>query len=635
MAENWGFIGALSYAGEARERFEDAFRAFEVSDAAASIRSPDPRLVWAEFGFVPAAPRRSEQARWWVIRAEGDIAPDPRRPDAAALSGAEDPFLIGLERWADDLGGAVLGEFQLIAWDALTEELVAVTDAFASVPLYYHRTLNGLLFSDRPSALLATGALSAELDQSRVADHLLRANADTHATYFREIRRVPPGSVLRFGQRGLRVRRWWRPEEAAPNSLEAREAKEEIAVAFHDAVRRSLSAARRNGLLLSGGLDSGAIAVAAARLLGPDRTLDGLCIFPETVADVAPSEGWDVTEEPYLRALEDRYANLRIHRISLPGGSPLDGMADETARRCAPLFGLNHFWLSGLIDAAHARGVVRLLHGQQGNTALSWEDHFMPARLLREGRLWQAAREIVTTARSDGVPFTAISRTELMRPLRASLRAPRVSDGWRRYSPIGPAFAESMGIQDRLRRAMIRPTALSRPRDDMLMQLNPLHCRLGEAWRPMAASRGLSLRDPTADRRVVELCLAAPDEVFRRNGARRLAIREAMGESAPAVIRDRVTRGMQCPDMLMRVRPRRAEIVEMLERFARNEAFAHFVDVPRVLDTAREPLTQTSLRFVWRALSLGVFIEVFERPLAAQTVAREWVTAPPSVSLHT
>ena len=85
------------------------------------------------------------------------------------------------------------------------------------------------------------------------------------------------------------------------------------------------------------------------------------------------------------------------------------------------------------------------------------------------------------------------------------------------------------------------------------------------------AAYGLEVRDPTQDRRVIELCLAIPNEQYQRGGVDRWLIRRAMRGYLPDEVRLNTMRGLQAADLGQRVLDNRSEFEAALARMEQHE----------------------------------------------------------------
>jgi asparagine synthase (glutamine-hydrolysing) len=160
--------------------------------------------------------------------------------------------------------------FALAIWDARSRRLVLARDAFGKKPLYYWSDARRLVFGSEIKALLAAG-VPAEMADERLREYLAFGYVPTPATFFRGVRKLPPASLMVVDAHGTGVARaYWDlaypPEgEAARVSLD--EAAQRVRDLLEDAVRKRLVADVPLGVLLSGGVDSSAVAAFMARLV--------------------------------------------------------------------------------------------------------------------------------------------------------------------------------------------------------------------------------------------------------------------------------------------------------------------------------------------------------------------------------
>src|SRR5205085_10871770 len=84
----------------------------------------------------------------------------------------------------------------------------------------------------------------------------------------------------------------------------------------------------------------------------------------------------------------------------------------------------------------------------------------------------------------------------------------------------------------------------------------------------LGALLGIERRDPTADRRVVEVALRQPEWARRHDGVTRAVARAAMADRLPASIATRTRRGAQLPDWLDHMTSARSELAGEMEALA-------------------------------------------------------------------
>ncbi|HEX9931692.1 MAG TPA: asparagine synthase-related protein, partial [Allosphingosinicella sp.] len=94
----------------------------------------------------------------------------------------------------------------------------------------------------------------------------------------------------------------------------------------------------------------------------------------------------------------------------------------------------------------------------------------------------------------------------------------------------------------------------------------------------MLGGWGVEVRDPTGDRRLVELCLAIPPEEFLRGGQMRSIGRRVLADRAPAVIAEEQRKGRQAVDWHEGFAAARDEVAREVARAAATPAAAGIVD---------------------------------------------------------
>jgi asparagine synthase (glutamine-hydrolysing) len=93
---------------------------------------------------------------------------------------------------------------------------------------------------------------------------------------------------------------------------------------------------------------------------------------------------------------------------------------------------------------------------------------------------------------------------------------------------------------------------------------------------------GVDVRTPLADRRLVEFCLALPEEQYMANGQRRLLIRRAMaGRLPPDTLADR-QRGLQAAAWFETMSAERPALLAEVRTFEADNLASRILDLPRM-----------------------------------------------------
>src|SRR3954471_5721662 len=175
------------------------------------------------------------------------------------------------EEWGPQFASRLRGMFAIAVWDAPRRRLVLARDPYGIKPLYYSHAGGELSFASELRALPR-----GELDFDALEAFLAFNSIPAPLTIFREIRKLPPGHALTWDDGTIHIDRYSRPRPVPVEELrgdEDAELLEELRARLRDSVRAHLVSDVPVGVLLSGGVDSAALAALAAQETGePLRT---------------------------------------------------------------------------------------------------------------------------------------------------------------------------------------------------------------------------------------------------------------------------------------------------------------------------------------------------------------------------
>ena len=509
----------------------------------------------------------------------------------AARAAHDDHTLISkaYRRWGDDCPNHLLGDYSFALWDGKRRSLFCARDHAGTRPLYYAETRRGFVFGSDIEAVLAGPGVGPELDEFMVGMYLLRREEGfpETRTFFRAVRRLPPGHGLVVEDGAVRLQRYWRPEDV-PAAAAASD--DEHAEAFLDlyarAVKDRLHGSGRIGVHLSGGLDSSSVAALAAReLRRQGRPPPPAFTWLPPLGEAPPAEqyAWEYEAVAAVAGQE----GLQVLHCAPIGADVFAWLRQDAAFPHARIF-INERVVE---RRAAAHGVRVLLSGLGGDEGISYNGRGRYASLLRSGR-WAS---LFAEARASGFNPLKVAvgtalrllpyGTELFRRkrlLRQWLRGERRGGRSRRVF-IHPAFVRKRRFPHP---PLVRPTSVHNVQLTLLTHRSFFGRE--EALAASGARHGLEYRHPLLDRRVLELALSLPPEQFRRGPTTRYLMRHALDLKAvlpPAVCWHESKHDPARVDALF------AACLEALpsirQRLAVRAAPPHrarYIDVPRLLE---------------------------------------------------
>ena len=169
------------------------------------------------------------------------------------------------EEYGDALVHLLQGMFAFALWDNTRHRLLLARDRLGIKPLYYTEANGSFLFASEVKALLEHPDVHAAADLQALDLYLSFRYVPGPDTLFRGIKKLPPGHLLTVEDGRVAVQRYWELVlgDYQPG-VNLDEAVEEFGRLFRETVRRHLISDVPVGMLLSGGLDSGAVAAAMA-----------------------------------------------------------------------------------------------------------------------------------------------------------------------------------------------------------------------------------------------------------------------------------------------------------------------------------------------------------------------------------
>ncbi len=174
-------------------------------------------------------------------------------------------FLEGCVAWGVEATvGRLIGMFAFALWDNREKRLWLGRDRIGIKPLYYGQFDNLFLFGSELKALRAKDGWQPGIDRDALAAYFRFNYVPAPHTIYRNIYKLEPGTLLSFrvGEKP-KLRRYWNLASVAsqgPLLNDEEEALVECEALLRDAVKRRLVADVPLGVLLSGGVDSSAVA---------------------------------------------------------------------------------------------------------------------------------------------------------------------------------------------------------------------------------------------------------------------------------------------------------------------------------------------------------------------------------------
>lgn len=166
------------------------------------------------------------------------------------------------------------GMWAFAIYDTQDGILFCSRDRFGEKPFNYTIEQDQFLFASEIKALLAYRPSLAEPDFDAISNYCRTSvGAQNAQTWFRRVRRLPPGCNLLVSGGHVQIQRYWRYPTGSEHGAGFGEAKEHYSELFQDAVRLRMRSDVPVGITLSSGIDSTSIAYTMGQVApGPHHS---------------------------------------------------------------------------------------------------------------------------------------------------------------------------------------------------------------------------------------------------------------------------------------------------------------------------------------------------------------------------
>lgn len=549
--------------------------------------------------------------------------PDQVIPDSTLI-------LRAYEKWGRDCVNHLLGAFVFAIWDPREHQLFCAQDHFGIRPFYYYHEQGELFaFASEIKALFALESAPKELNEVRIAEHLLAPiEEDVTRTYFKHIRRTAPAHTLVVKPDSITTQQYWALDPDRELQLSSdEEYTQRFRELFEEAVRVRLRSTRPIGSELSGGLDSSSVTCQAAQILrdsGKDATLHTFSgVFKNPLSE---------DEHPYINAVLEKYNELESHLIWGDEKSPLaewDVLYEYLDGACeAP----NVYFPMRVNKLAQDKGIRVVLSGYDGDTTISHGRGYF-YQLRNEGRWLKLVKEVGAYSKGIGESPRGAIWSWIKGPLCSLpgmptlVKARQYATSFfshqkddRQETEAVPAWKRALSsdlseIVDVYLDEEDAPKPSTEREQHYQRLTRPVMTRIPYLGSHIGSISSVVHRYPFFDKNLVEFCLALPPQQKIRNGWSRLILRQGMEDVLPSPVQWRAGKtdySMQLEDLLNKYER------DLFEELGSGNlgAIDPFVDpeflgesVPKFLDGRSNTREMGEGLVVWRALALALWLE--------------------------
>lgn len=442
------------------------------------------------------------------------------------------------------------GMFAFAIWDARRRRLVIARDRVGKKPLFYSVRAGALSFSSEIRSLLRDPEVSRELDHGALDCYLRYQYVPAPLSAFRDIRKVPPASILVYEDGQASIENYWRLRYDVPApDLAPDEVHERIRELIRAATRKRMIADVPLGVFLSGGIDSSAVVAAMAEASSEPVKTFSIGFREEAFSEL-----------PNARLIAERFGTDHHELISEPDAISL---IPRIARHYGEPFADSSSVPSFQVAELTRREVTVALNGDGGDESFAGYDRYFRAMRAQKiaSRVPRPLRQALAA-----IGHRSPERGDPARPLNRARRLARALgvNERDRYREAQTSFddAQREALYTSEFKALIgdspAPGVIDEPWAraggdtliDVLLEVDVNTYLPGDLLVKIdIASMAYSLeaRSPFLDHELMEFAASLPGEMKLRGSEKKVVLRDALRGWIPDQILDGPKRGFALP----------------------------------------------------------------------------------------
>ncbi|NEO43460.1 MAG: lasso peptide isopeptide bond-forming cyclase [Moorea sp. SIO4A3] len=488
-----------------------------------------------------------------------------------------DLILAAYDKWGRDCPGKVIGDFAFAIWDKRKQLLFCARDYMGVKPFYYYYQPGKLfVFASEIKGLFCLDAVPRNVNEAKVGIYLCQLSGFAKLkpdTFYQDILRLLPAHWMEVSEKGIESQSFWDLDAEAKKIQQTLKTDadyiEEFRKRFTEAIGCRLRSAYPVASTLSGGVDSSSVSCVARNVLrDKDSDAELLTIYSDCDTPSADETAYVDT------VLAQGGFNHHVAKV----GNPISAAQTVTPWLDQPVQMPTPAMLLAIVREVKQQGARVVLTGHDGDTIVSHGRDY-PHELLALGE-WEKVLKIVEgryqnksdsakDIESDLYNYLLPYGTELVKKLAIKNYINlffRPGKYWN-ISPKKTIKIVLQSIYHNFRRVNLNKFngSISNQfaksiklgkllQDEFNYQFGYLpteylnHYRgitsgnmqeASEQIDGISAAVSIEPRHPFLDKRVIELCLAAPAHLKYCNGLGRGVMRQAMKDILSEEVRQR------------------------------------------------------------------------------------------------
>lgn len=512
-----------------------------------------------------------------IITADAIIDNRKELLDQFGLEGYEESYfsdsqyiLMAYKKWGHDCCEYLTGDYAFAIIDKNKNECYLARDHVGKRTLYYYYKDNTLIFSTLINPILEV--IDTELNEEQLVEYLsiegVLTSVNIKETMYKDVYKLEPSSYMVIRENKKTIKNYWNLEDKIKtiNLKNDSEYEKKFLEVFSECVNCRLRSSKNIGIMLSSGLDSGSVfTIAAENLQKKNKNLYTYTSIPLKKFNYVKVRNRVVDESDGVNLIIKKYNNIISKFCDFEGESSISRLNENISDLEMPYKAIeNIYWYKGIAENAAKDGCRVLLDGQFGNATVSYGEYYTKlVTLIRKWDIIGVIKENIGLKKLYNLSLKTcikdtIKVTKAYKLIKKHTDKDVENNIEDRLSTVNIDLYKKWNIRKKLDENKVECSSYSYYDWDEVrrMIVNPVTLsHISEYETKISLKTGLIKRDPTRDKRLIELILSYPVDQFVRNGKERYLVKRAMKNRIPdEILEGKIIRGIQGADWIERLR---------------------------------------------------------------------------------
>lgn len=520
--------------------------------------------------------------------------------------------------YGQDAFEKVNGAFAVSIYNYQKKELIVVKDKLSKRSLYYIDNNVELCFSSNITALVKISSKFVNVNKLWVANYLSTqgplSELDGVLTIYEGVLQLSAASYLSYDCKKFIVKKYWKLRRKKISRLSDQEYIDAFLKLWRIILDDYSKIYDNIGLLLSGGMDSNAIAVTLTKPFKAYTAVPLDTYIKKNNNDNLIAHEGDTVEET------KKIIKNMMHSYEKFEGYNSYNTIDELLEFEEQPYNTftNKYWIDNISRIAKKDGCKALMHGHAGNNTFSAGDiltHLFTC--TSEFRIVEFFQSLFAFSRRFNIRKAKILREYIKKLVPINLYQRLSGEKFESLASI--QLIDECGLLNFYKKNKLN-IYQKRAMNYYDLKCNSFHdlilAQIGNAQTKRELKYGVHECDPTSDERLLQFCMDIPYDQFFKNGIGRSLYRRAFINAVPESIINNVKKtGWQSADFCHRNSCEFIKLENEINSFLKNDNYRTFLSIEKIekyihhLYSEDELIVTTALNKLLRIVTLGRFLQ--------------------------